>query len=94
MAQSLRLHGGYYDLGRKVELESELASVEPHSDVFLDLAATEHLDCSCLGLMIVTLHRWRNQKPDTNLRLLNVLPGFAKVLSILRLDEVFVVEAA
>ena len=45
------LHGGYYDLARREELRAELDLIQPHSDVVLDLARTEHLDCSCIGVL-------------------------------------------
>ncbi len=87
-----RLRGGYYDIGRRAELRAELDSLEPHSDIILDLAATQQVDCSCLGVMVAKLNEWRERDSEMNLRLLNVGPGVARVLNISRLDEAFIVE--
>jgi anti-anti-sigma regulatory factor len=86
------LHGGYYDVSRKSELQAEFDAIEPHSDVVIDLATTEHLDCACLGVMVGRLGEWRVRKPETQLRLRNVAPQLARVLGILKLNEVFIVE--
>jgi anti-anti-sigma regulatory factor len=87
------LHGGYYDVSRRAELQAELDAIEPHSDVVIDLASTEHLDCSSLGIMIGRLREWRVAKPATQLRLRNVTPQLTRVLGILKLDELFILEA-
>lgn len=91
-AASLRLHGGVYDISRKAELSGELDSIEPHSDVVLDLGITECLDCSSIGVLIAKLSAWNRQKPGTKLHLRNVNSQLAKVLLILGLEHVFVLE--
>jgi anti-anti-sigma factor len=86
------LHGGYYDFSRKAELKAEFDAIEPHSDVVVDLASTEHLDCSCLGIMIGRLREWRVYKPKTQLRLINVSPRLERVLELLKLEQLFIIE--
>ena len=85
------LEGGYYDVFRKKALQAELASIQSHSDVVLDLSRTEQIDCACLGLFVARLREWRAQKPGTNLRLVNVSPRIARILSLLSLDTLFIV---
>ncbi len=89
MTNPFTLHGGYYDVFRTAELKAELGSVEPHSDVILDLSTTEHLDCGSLGVMIGKLQQWRRRKPGTQLCLMHVAPRMARILTILNLDQVF-----
>jgi len=86
------LRGGYYDISRWAELEAELGFAQPRSDVILDLSHTEHLDCGSLGLLIGRLNAWRNRAPGTELRLVNVRPRLAEVLTLLELDSLFVIE--
>jgi anti-anti-sigma factor len=93
MKNSLQLLGGDYDISRKDDLEAELNLTEPHSDVVLDLATTDFIDCSCLGVLIMQLRTWREQLPDTNLRLQNVAPSIARMLGLLELDRLFVIES-
>jgi anti-anti-sigma factor len=88
------LHGGRYDISRANELARELEAIEPHSDVVLDLKQTAYLDCSCIGVLIANLKNWQTQSPQTRLRLINVAPNVASVLTLLRLDELFIVETA
>ncbi|MHB8148257.1 MAG: STAS domain-containing protein [Vulcanimicrobiaceae bacterium] len=83
------LHGGYYDGNRHAEFEAELAVISPHSDVVIDLASTEYLDAWCCSLLIRNLAKWREQKPGTQLRLMNVQPQLAGVLRSLELDRIF-----
>jgi anti-anti-sigma factor len=87
------LRGGYYDIARKDELEAELGRVEPHSDVVLNLDNVEHLDCSCLGVMVARLQSWRKAQPGTNLRLQNVSRHFAKILCLVELDQLFIIDS-
>jgi anti-anti-sigma factor len=91
MAAPVSLHGGLYDSGRNVELAAELDVITPHSDVIIDLASTEYLDCSSLGLMLQNLTRWKQEKPGTELRLINVNPSLFDVMRLLKLDEVFLI---
>jgi anti-anti-sigma factor len=91
MAAPVSLHGGFYDSGRNVELAAELDVITPHSDVIIDLASTEYLDCSSLGLMLQNLTRWKQEKPGTELRLINVNPSLFDVMRLLKLDEVFLI---
>jgi anti-anti-sigma factor len=91
MAAPVLLHGGFYDSTRNAELATELDAITPHSDVIIDLASTEYLDCSSLGLMLQNLTRWKQMKPGTALRLLNVNPGLVNVMHLLKLDEVFLI---
>jgi len=91
-AKSHALHGGYYDFSRKSELQAEFDAIEPHSDVVVDLASTEHLDCACLGVMIGRLNEWRMRKPKTQLHLINVAPRLARVLELLKLEQLFIIE--
>jgi anti-anti-sigma factor len=88
------LHGGYYDLSRKSELKAEFDAIEPHSDVVIDLASTEHLDCSCIGVMVGRLREWRVRKPETQLRLINVTPRLERMLRLLMLQQLFVINPA
>jgi anti-anti-sigma factor len=92
MVTPLLLHGGDYDISRKEDLRSELDRTEPHSDVVLDLALTDFVDCSCLGVFIAKLREWRQQDPDTKVRLRNVAPRIARMLSLLELDRLFVID--
>jgi anti-anti-sigma factor len=92
MTKPLLLDGGEYDVARKNDLRAELEKTEPHSDVVLDLAQTDYMDCSCVGILIAKLHEWRERHPDTNLRLRNVAPSIARMLGILELDRLFVIE--
>jgi anti-anti-sigma factor len=91
MTSPVALHGGYYDIGRTSELTAELAAISPHSDVVIDLASTDYLDCSSLGLMVRNLSRWRLQKPGTDLRLVNVNGQMVKIMHLLELDRLFVI---
>jgi anti-anti-sigma regulatory factor len=91
MAQPVMLHGGFYDSTRNAELATELEAISPHSDVIIDLASTEHLDCSSLSLMLQNLMRWKREKPGTELRLINVNPGLCDVMRLLKLDRVFLI---
>ncbi len=91
-ANPVALIGGDYDIFRTRELAEELYDIEPHSDVWLDLATTEHLDCASIGVLMRNFKRWRARDPEMRLRLLNVAPRLAQVLRILRLDELFIVE--
>lgn len=91
IGKPILLLGGYYDVFRKADLRAELAAIEPHSDVVLDLATTDQLDCGSLGLMVARLREWRKEKPQTNLRLINVSTRIARVLTILGLDTLFIV---
>src|SRR5665213_2203469 len=90
VAGSHALHGGYYDFSRKSELKVEFDAIEQHSDVVIDMASTEHLDCSCLGVMVRRLREWRVGKPETQLRLINVAPRLERVMQLLKLEQVFV----
>ncbi|HEY1682895.1 MAG TPA: STAS domain-containing protein [Candidatus Tumulicola sp.] len=92
MENPLQLKSSYYDIACKDDLRAELKQTEPHSDVVLDLAMTDFIDCSCVGVLIVQLRSWREQIPDTNLRLQNVAPSVARMLGLLELDRVFVIE--
>jgi len=92
MTKPLLLEGGEYDVARKDDLRAELEQTEPHSDVVLDLAKTDYLDCSCIGVLIAKLHEWRERHPDTHLRLRNVAPSITRMLGILELDRLFVIE--
>jgi anti-anti-sigma factor len=85
------LHGGIYDAARYAELAIELDAITPHSDVIIDLASTEYLDCSSLGLMLTNLTRWKQEKPGTHLRLVNVNPGLFDVMRLLKLDGIFLI---
>ena len=87
----VKLHGGFYDYTRIVELAAELDAITPHSDVTIDLASTEYLDCSSLALMLLNLRRWKQEKPGTELRLVNVNPSLVDVLHQLNLDRVFLI---
>ena len=91
MTKPVTLHGGFYDSSRNVELAAELDVISPHSDVIIDLASTEYLDCSSLGLMLQNLTRWKLEKPGTKLRLVNVNRGLVDVMRQLRLDRVFLI---
>jgi anti-anti-sigma factor len=91
MTQPIALHGGFYDATRNVELAAELDKISPHSDVMIDLASTEYLDCSSLGLMIQNLRRWKREKPGTQLRLTNVNPSLFAVMRLLQLDGIFLI---
>jgi anti-anti-sigma factor len=91
MTDPVSLHGGFYDAARNVELAAELDKISPHSDVIINLASTEYLDCSSLGLMIENLRRWKKEKPGTKLRLINVNPRLFDVMRLLGLDAVFLV---
>jgi anti-anti-sigma factor len=93
MEKPLKLQGGDYDISRKDDLRAELNHTEPHSDVVLDLALTDYIDCSCLGVMIMQLRTWREQVADTNLRLQNVAPSIVRILGLLELDRLFVIES-
>ncbi len=92
ISEPVSLHGGCYDIFRKVELKAELDSVEPRSDVVLDLSKTELLDCSCLGVLVGKLRQWRERDPETQLRLIHVAPRLARILSLVKLDTLFVLE--
>jgi anti-anti-sigma factor len=85
------LHGGFYDSARNAELATELDAITPHSDVIIDLASTEYLDCSSLGLMLQNLTRWKQEKPGTALRLINVNPSLVDAMRLLQLDGVFLI---
>jgi anti-anti-sigma factor len=91
MTEPAAFHGGYYDANRIGELAAELDAISPHSDVVIDLASTEYLDCSSLGLMVRHVNRWRLQKPGTKLRLINVNERLVTVMHALGLDRVFVI---
>jgi anti-anti-sigma regulatory factor len=91
MTHPIVLHGGFYDATRNVELAAELDTISPHSDVMIDLASTEYLDCSSLGLMIKNLRRWKLEKPGMELRLTNVNSSLLGVMRLLQLDGVFVI---
>jgi anti-anti-sigma factor len=93
MTRPLQLDGGEYDVARKEDLQAELEKTEPHSDVVLDLAKTDYMDCSCVGVLIGKLHEWRGEDPDTHIRLRNVAPSIARMLGLLELDRVFVIES-
>jgi anti-anti-sigma factor len=58
----------------------------------LDLSTTEHLDCSCLGVLIGKLHQWREHDPETQLRLIHVAPRLARMLSLANLDQLFILD--
>ncbi len=92
MTHAVLLRGGYYDIYRLDQLRAELQAVQPHSDVLLDLATTESLDCACLGALVGHLNVWRQRAPDTNLRLKNIHPRVARILTLTQLDKVFIVE--
>jgi anti-anti-sigma factor len=92
MTKPLLLEGGEYDVARKDDLRAELEQTEPHSDVVLDLAKTDYMDCSCIGVLIAKLHEWRERHPDTHLRLRNVAPSITRMLGILELGRLFVIE--
>jgi anti-anti-sigma factor len=92
MTKPLLLEGGEYDVARKDGLRAELEQTEPHSDVVLDLANTDYMDCSCLGVLIAKLHEWRERDPDTHIRLRNIAPSIARMLGLLELDRLFVIE--
>ncbi len=92
MTKPLLLDGGEYDVARKEFLRAELDETEPHSDVVLDLAKTDYIDCSCVGVLIAKLRDWRARDPDTHIRLRNVAPGTARMLGLLELDRLFVIE--
>jgi anti-anti-sigma factor len=85
VTKPLVLRGGYYDISRRAEFRAELDSVEPHSDVVLDLSGTEYLDCASVGVMVEKLRQWREHTPGTNLRLTNVNPDLARMLRLLEL---------
>jgi anti-anti-sigma factor len=89
----VRLRGGVYDVARRDALRAELAAVELHGDVVLDLGATEFMDCSCLGVLTSKLRAWRDRDPWINVRLRNVPVLLARILRVLRLDEVFTLES-
>ena len=91
MAEPVMLHGGFYDSTRYDELATELEAISPHSDVIVDLASTEFLDCSSLGLMLRNLRRWKHEKPGTELRLINVRSNLFDVMRLLKLDRVFLI---
>jgi anti-anti-sigma factor len=91
VAQPVTLRGGFYDPGRNVELAAELAAVRPHSDVIIDLASTEYLDCSSIGLLLHNLGRWKREKPGTKLRLVNVNPNLIEIMHRLQLDRIFLI---
>ncbi|HEY1680413.1 MAG TPA: STAS domain-containing protein [Candidatus Tumulicola sp.] len=92
MTKPLLLQGGDYDIARKSDLWTELGQTEPQSDVVLDLALTDFIDCSCFGVLITQLSIWREHAADTNLRLQNVAPSTARMLGLLELDRLFVIE--
>jgi anti-anti-sigma regulatory factor len=87
------LRGGYYDSARQNDLKSELDGIEPASELVLDLARTEHLDCSCLGVVIAKLLALRERDSNAQLLLRNVATKFASTLHLLKLDEVFIIES-
>jgi anti-anti-sigma factor len=91
MTEPVRLHGGFYDGNRSDELAAELEAISPHSDVFIDLAGTDYMDCSSLGLLLQSLTRWKREKPGTALRLINVNPSLVHVMRLLELDRVFLI---
>lgn len=91
-AKPLALRGGYYDIFRAPELKAELESVRPHEDIVLDLSATEHLDCACLGVMIRKLRQSRELEHATELRLVHTAPRLAEILALLKLDQVFILD--
>jgi len=86
------LRGGAYDVARRDALKAELAQVEPYTDIVIDLSTTELLDCSCIGVLAAKLRAWKDRRPQTTLRLRNVSTNIARVLRLLKLDEVFIVE--
>jgi anti-anti-sigma factor len=92
MTKPLQLAGGEYDVARRDDLRAELDKTEPHSDVVLDLAKTDYMDCSCVGVLIAKLDAWRAQDPDTHVSLRNVAPSIARMLGLLELDRLFVIE--
>lgn len=92
MTKPLLLAGGEYDVARRDDLRAELDKTEPHSDVVLDLAKTDYIDCSCVGILIARLGEWRERRSDTHLRLRNVAPSIARMLGLLELDRLFVIE--
>lgn len=89
---SLSLHGGVYDIGRSAELSEQLDSIEPHSDVVIDLSFTEYFDCSSIGILIAKSKAWSRQKPGTRIHLRNVNSRLARVLLTLGLQNAFVLE--
>jgi anti-anti-sigma factor len=93
VTKPLLLAGGEYDVARKDDLRAELDKTEPHSDVVLDLARTEFIDCSCIGVLIAKLHAWREEAPGTKLRLQNVSPSIARILGLLELELLFVIDS-
>jgi anti-anti-sigma factor len=94
VSEPVLLEGGHYNAARQEDLERELCAVETHRDVVLDLARTEYIDCSCIGILIGKLRGWQERRPGAKLRLRNVAPDFAMILQLLRLDELFIVESA
>jgi anti-anti-sigma regulatory factor len=93
MTEPLVLEGGHYDIARRNDLRSELARTRPHSDVPLDLVRTDTIDCSCLGVLIAQLLKWKEDGADTKFRLYNVAPSIAHMLTLLELDALFKVES-
>jgi hypothetical protein len=85
--EPISLEGGCYDAPRRNDLKRELSGLEPHRDIVLELARTEHLDFSCIGILIRKLRVWRDREPKTNLRLRNISSNFAITLRLLKLDE-------
>ena len=59
--------------------------------MIIDLASTEYLDCSSLGLMLQNLMRWKQEKPGTQLRLVNANQGLVDVMRLLKLDGIFLI---
>lgn len=91
-AKPLALHGGYYDIFRAAELRAELGTIHPHDDIVLDLSATEHLDCACLGVMIRKLRQSRKVESAIELRLVHTTPRLAEMIALLNLDEIFILD--
>jgi anti-anti-sigma factor len=91
MTYPITLHGGFYDVNRSVELAAELEAISPHSDVIIDLASTEYLDASSIGLLMHNLRRWKHEKPGTQLRLVNVNPNLVEIMHRLNLDRIVLI---
>lgn len=59
---SMLLEGGEYDVFRRDALRIELDRIEPRTDIVLDLATTDFIDCSCIGVLIARLRSWRERR--------------------------------
>jgi anti-anti-sigma regulatory factor len=86
------LEGGEYDVFRRDALRIELDRIEPRTAIVLDLATTDYIDRSCIGVLIARLRSRRAFDAGRNLRLVDVRPNLATILRLLKLDEPFTID--